>query len=548
MHVVRTGRVAILLTATALSVLTGAGAATAAPPPDASVRLDHRADAAGAAVPSHFVGISVEWSLIEKYMNPNARPAFANLLRNLGTGVLRIGGSSQDLIEYTNDRDVPNAMNITTREDLQFIRATLEEVNVPGETQQWGVIFGTALAPVTDRRPFISPEHARAFVEGVRDVFTDHTRRWVVSIALGNEPDLSYGAAGLSKYLADLDLYLGSDVTRPFAVDLPATSENILPWQSLADRSALAPRWFWEWERILDAIAPATKAVPASLGLATSDHFYPGARVCTADAYRCLTPEILLSDARSENLAYEVHTHAAAAAERGLAYRLAELGTAAGRGMPGVSDVAASATWALDSMFTVACPQPPDRPGANRDCATGGIGVNFHNAEVRAFGAPEEGNAYYNSILYDANPASGAPSAAPMYYAMLLFSRFAQDAHDLRPVELDQVQPAGARVAAWQVEDEQRFDTLFLINKSSSTVTLNVTVPDGSSRVEVDRMTPYDPTGAGRTLDAREVRIDGRVVAADGTWPGFAPQAHEPEGGRVEVVLAAGEAAVVSPR
>ena len=135
-----------------------------------------------------------------------------------------------------------------------------------------------------------------------------------------------------------------------------------------------------------------------------------------------------------------------------------------------------------------------------------------------------------------------------MYYAMLLFSRFAQGARDLRPVQLDQVQPAGARVTAWEVEDEHRFDTTFLINKSSSAVTADVSVPDGSSRVDVSRMTPYDPTGTGRTLDAPQVRVDNRVVADDGTWPGFDPQALEPQSGRVEVVLSPGEAAVLSPR
>jgi hypothetical protein len=42
-------------------------------------------------VPKHFVAFSIEWSLIERYMGEGARPALANLLRNLGTGELRIG-------------------------------------------------------------------------------------------------------------------------------------------------------------------------------------------------------------------------------------------------------------------------------------------------------------------------------------------------------------------------------------------------------------------------------------------------------------------------
>ena len=62
-------------------------------------------------------------------------------------------------------------------------------------------------------------------------------------------------------------------------------------------------------------------------------------------------------------------------------------------------------------------------------------------------------------------------------------------------------------------------------------------------------MTPFDPTGAGRTLDAPQVRIDGRAVAADGTWPGFAraPAGSRPRA-QLRVALAPGEAAVVTLR
>ncbi|MFD4652109.1 hypothetical protein [Streptomyces sp. NPDC058441] len=59
-------------------------------------------------------------------------------------------------------------------------------------------------------------------------------------------------------------------------------------------------------------------------------------------------------------------------------------------------------------------------------------------------------------------------------------------------------------------------------------------------------MTPYNPDGSGRTLDAPHVRIDGRQVAADGTWPGFHPTVLRATGSRTALTLAAGEAALVA--
>ena len=56
-------------------------------------------------------------------------------------------------------------------------------------------------------------------------------------------------------------------------------------------------------------------------------------------------------------------------------------------------------------------------------------------------------------------------------------------------------------------------------------------------------MTPAVPAAR---LDAPEVRIDGRSVAADGSWPGFAPSPGRLVRGRLRISLGAGEAAVVT--
>jgi hypothetical protein len=519
--------------------------APAAPSPDMALQAG-AAPAPGGAIPSHFVGLSIEWSLVERYMGPAARPAFANLLRNLGSGELRIGGSSQDLMPF--DPAAPNTNRIITPEDLRAIRATLDAANAGDarrDVPSWGTILGTALAPVEPERPWVGPEHARAFVaQGVAPAFAG-AERDIAGIGLGNEPDISYGY-DLARYLADLATYRDAGVTSPFAIVAPSTSETIAPWQAIAARG-VQTRFFWDWPAILDTIAPAMKAAHSVHGTLATDHFYPLARGCATDEYRCATIARLLSDERFANLAYEVGTHAAMARQRGLDYRLQETGTAAGRGVDGVSNVAAAATWVLAAMFEAACPQPPDAPGANADCATGAVGINLHNAEVNAFFAPEEGNAFYNAIAYDPSPAAGAPAAAPPYYALLLFAHFAAGTGGLRPVAPAPGSDTTARVKAWQVDGGVRGRRLFLVNLSDRPVTTAVAAP-GSARYELDCMTPYDPTGAGRTLDAPQVRIDGRAVAADGRWPGFAPQAGKIARGPLRVALVPGEVAVVTLR
>ena len=69
-------------------------------------------------------------------MGPNSRPGFANLLRNLGSGVLRIGGSSQDQVPF--DATAPDSDRFVTPHDLASIRATLDLVEPDGSRRRSG--------------------------------------------------------------------------------------------------------------------------------------------------------------------------------------------------------------------------------------------------------------------------------------------------------------------------------------------------------------------------------------------------------------------------
>jgi hypothetical protein len=519
----------------------------ATPAADATVRVDPRR-AKGGDIPTHFVGFSIEWTLIERYMGPNARAGFSNLLDNLGTGILRIGGGSQDNVKF--DAAAQNSNAVITPQDVAAIRETLNLTNgsADGETPAWGTILGTGLAP-QPLRPVATPDNARRFIaQGVEPSFGDEQgRRALAGIELGNEPDLNY-ALNPNGYLTAFTAYSQPDITTDYPVIGPSTSEQIAPWQHMkAGNPLLGIRFFHHWPAILDTIGPIMKERPGGFGVSATDHFYPFARACANDPYRCATIPRLLSDERMANFDYQVYTHAAEAGRHDVGYRIEETSTAAGRGFDGVSNVAASSVWALDQLFNAACPQPPDAPGANARCEVGATGLNLHNAEVRAFSFPAEGNAYYNAVNYDPTPdesQAGSPTPGPSYYAMLLFAKLAQGTDGLRPVEVAPARPGASPVKAWQVNGERSDRRLFLINKGLTQTTVDVEVP--ASEVEVDRMTPYDPTGAGRTLDAPDVRIDGHGIGADGSWPGLDPEIVETDGRHAPITIGAGEAVVVT--
>jgi hypothetical protein len=94
------------------------------------------------------MGISIEWTLIERYMNPNAQPAFVNLLRNWDSGFVRVGGGSQDSTPYS--ADAPNTDSIITNADFAYLRNTIDILNTRPSfdaAPPWGVVLGSAMTP-----------------------------------------------------------------------------------------------------------------------------------------------------------------------------------------------------------------------------------------------------------------------------------------------------------------------------------------------------------------------------------------------------------------
>ena len=520
----------------ALIATCSAGTAGADPAsPTASVVLDPTHQAGG-VIPQRFMGISIEWTLIERYMNPNAQPAFVNLLRNWDSGFVRVGGGSQDTTPYSPD--APNTDSIITNADFALLRTTMEALDtkpLSDSAPPWGVVLGSAMTPSS------SPANTASFVQGIAKVFAG-AENTVAGVSLGNEPDQDgYGTTFPARYLTDFATYSNPAVSGNWPIVVPSTSTDIVPWETLADQ-ANPSRWFWSWPQILDTVTPTVKARAGVFGPWVSDHFYPFARNCsTQQPWRCATIPLLLGKEHMNGLDFLVYTHGSMAKQHGVPYRLEETNTGARQGIVGVSDVAASAIYALDMMFHVACPQPPNLPGANADCTVGGVGANLQNAARNGNTHPEQGNAFYNVIYFDSSDAMGPPVPAPEYYGALFFAHFAQGTNGLRPVAVGGQDAAS--LSAWRVEAGANERRLFLINKSVSTLTTSIAnIAPGSL---MSRMAPFDPTGAGLLLDAASLTIDGRQVQPDGSWPGFAPSTVSPAGGVMNVTLGPGEAVVI---
>src|SRR5689334_8589867 len=230
--------VALSTAAAAAVVWLGHGPAPAAPlAPAASV-------SPARAIPAHFVGLSLEWSLVERYMGPRARPAFANLLRNLGSGVLRVGGSSQDLLPFAPGLRGGN--RVVTPSDLLAIRRTLD---LAGGAPRWAAILGAGMSPRTSGR---SAAGVRRFVtEGVEPAFSGAARREVAGIELGNEVDVSYRDRA-RPYLRDFAA--AARASGPYGIVGPSTSEVITPARRLR-RHEGEERFFWKWPALMAAMA-----------------------------------------------------------------------------------------------------------------------------------------------------------------------------------------------------------------------------------------------------------------------------------------------------
>jgi Glycosyl hydrolase family 79 C-terminal beta domain len=447
----------------------------------------------GRAIPSGFLGLSLEYPAVEAYAgkDPNAiNPVFEQLIRNLSPGQapeLRIGGDTTDWTWWPVPGVAkPGGIRYTLNDNFASVTGAL--AHALGARLILGVNF--ELDSKTD-----AATEAQALVAGIGSDSIE-------ALELGNEPEL-YGS--FTWYTTKSGKHVkGRAAGYDFSTFLPdyAKIARALPGVPLAGPATGAPKWIPELGKFLTT-EPRVKV--ATL------HRYP-LQQCYLPTDSPKYPSVahILAPSASEGLANTVAPLVGVAHSRHVALRIDEMNSVSCGGGPGVSNAFASALWVLDAVFQMA------RVGVD--------GVNIHTYPK----APYE--------LFDFTHQDGtwSGSVAPEYYGLDMFAQAA---------------PAGARllrtsgslgnVRAWATRATDGTIHVVLINDyTAQSRTVDVRIAGASGPATLERLrAPSVKARSGVTIGGQGFGtktttglLSGRstatpVTPANGTYVVHLPQA-----------------------
>lgn len=318
-------------------------------------------------LPADFMGLGFESSAVaERGLLTRENRAYVQLVRNLGRGVIRIGGNVSDYTRY--DTGAPAVAGhkdtLLNAQSLRRFRGFLDAV---GWNLIWGLNLGTGTV-----------ENAVALARDVAEVMGER----LIAFQIGNEPDLfvlqGHRAApyGYGEWLAEY---------RRFKSAIRAA----VPGAKFAgpDISDAGVSWVENFARDEGSDAVMLTA-----------HHYIAGRDNPGSTHALLLREE--TRFQQNNLT----KFQASAARAGIPWRMSETATLYGGGKPGVSDSFASALWVLDYLFVLA------RYGA--------AGANLQTG-INHLGRLSS----YSPITDD---RKGRYGAAPEYYGLLAFAQIAE--------------------------------------------------------------------------------------------------------------------------
>jgi hypothetical protein len=424
----------------------------------------------GYTIPENFEGLSYETRLLAEspdFLNENNK-VLIQLIKNLGPGILRIGGNTSDETDWTGSaRTSETPANSLTTTEVDHLAAFSKAIG-------WPVIFGLNLAAYD---PAKAANEANYVYKTVSNLY---------ALQSGNEPDVFYQRwrspnYNYTNYQREWWSYLSA--VRKQTPQATFAGPDITPFNNA-------------W--LISFTGNENKNIRLIDG-----HYY--------DTGPASLPSIAYTDILTQNskLAEYLATLHALAYKYHLPYRISEGNSVFGGGKKGVSDVFASALWALDFMWTVA--------------ENHGQGINFHGG----------GDFFAYSPLTVQN---GISISKPEYYAMLAF-KYGAVGQTILPVTVD---GSGYNISAHACINKDKTYTITLINKEvNSGFAFNIQLSHPTSAVNVLRLAAPDmASGQGVTLA-------GSMVNDDGTFTPSSTEIQQISGNSFVVHVPAGSAAVI---
>jgi hypothetical protein len=286
-------------------------------------------------VAGNFLGLSYETNNLLWSNNLNGKSsAQIQLIRNLGEGVLRVGGTSSGRM-YWSDKAVSKGSKTDSITTTQ-----IDALASFSKTLGWPVIFGLNLAKY---EPEVQAKLAK-YVSG-------SLGSSLMAFQAGNEPN-AYGELGFRKANYSYNDFQGEwkayfDAVRKLTPNAPFAGPDVIGGANWV--SSFAGKY------------------KNNVNLMTVHYYNNGPASDESITYKT----ILEPDTKLGAYLDKVND---ASAKSGLKYRLSECNSIFnGGGKAGVSDVFAASLWALDMMWTVA--------------EHNGQGVNFHCGSAQNFTA-----------------------------------------------------------------------------------------------------------------------------------------------------------------
>lgn len=464
------------------------------------------ASAPGATIPDDFLGLSLEWSGTRGFSSSSPDARAVQLLANLGHGVLRIGGNSEDEACFSADGGIARMPDGGVLDGYCGIPITAQlarNLFATSAATGWPLILGLNLG-IDDAGAALEVIH--------RAVLPALDAGALRGLELGNEPDLFPGhlvkVLGVPQTMRPTDGGWTLDgEERQFNAYVDALRGDALA----AGLPIVGPAASGRFIPLLGAFARAITDAGADRLQGVTFHAYAANRCAPypdggrgprpfPDGGSSATIANLLSPQVAQRWRSVVGTGVASAQDAGFVPRLAEANSIACGGQPGTSDTFASAVWATDFMLSIA--------------QLGVAGVNFHGGGRGPYTPIEVGSAPDGGMWF---------GARPLYLAMLLV---AQTAVGKQPIAAALASADGgaplANVTAYALQGCARCPpTVVLINKdldTSGTVRVHPPLGLGSATVLTLTAPALDST-SGVTLGGAAVTAEGLVVPAPQSTP-----------------------------